>query len=233
MLTDLKQRVWQANQQLVKNGLVCLTWGNVSGIDRDRGYVAIKPSGVSYDILKGEDIVIVDMEGNIVEGSLNPSSDTPSHLALYNAFQEIMGITHTHSLYATMFAQACREIPCMGTTHADHFAGAIPVTRFINKEEVDQDYEANTGKVIIERFDGVNPMAIPAVLVAGHGPFTWGGSPEKSVENSVVLEEIAKMALGTLRINPKLKPLPDYIRQKHYLRKHGKDAYYGQKGMGR
>jgi L-ribulose-5-phosphate 4-epimerase len=230
MINDLKARVWRANQQLLSYGLVTLTWGNVSGIDRRQGLVVIKPSGVGYDSLKIEDMVVVDLDGKVVAGKLNPSSDTATHLALYRAFKEIIGVTHTHSSYATMFAQACREIPCFGTTHADNFAGAIPVTRFINNQEVDQDYEANTGKVIIERFADSDPMEIPAVLVAGHGPFTWGTSPEKSVENSVILEEVAKIALGTLQLHADQNPLPDYILQKHYLRKHGKDAYYGQKG---
>jgi L-ribulose-5-phosphate 4-epimerase len=230
MHRELKERVWQANQHLVKNGLVMLTWGNVSGIDREQGIVAIKPSGVSYQILKTEDIVVVDMNGGIIEGKLNPSSDTSTHLALYHAFKEIKGITHTHSTYATMFSQACREIPCLGTTHADNFADRIPLTRFISEEELDRDYEASTGQVIIERFININPMEIPAVLVAGHGPFTWGASPEKSVENSIILEQVAKMALGTLQLNSSVNPLPGYILKKHYLRKHGKDAYYGQKG---
>ena len=227
MLTELKKKVLQANLELVKNGLVICTWGNVSGIDRD---IAIKPSGVAYEQMKIKDIVIVDIEGRIVDGTLNPSSDTPTHLALYRAFHDVMGITHTHSTCATIFAQACCEIPCLGTTHADYFSNAVPVTRYLNQEEVESDYEANTGKIIIERFKNIDPMEIPAVLVAGHAPFTWGSSPEKSVENSVVLEYIAKMALETIRLNPEIKPLPEYILQKHYLRKHGKKAYYGQKG---
>jgi L-ribulose-5-phosphate 4-epimerase len=229
MFTELKERVWHANQNLVKNGLVILTWGNVSGIDREREIIAIKPSGVSYESLKTEDIVLVDLKGNIIEGTLNPSSDTATHLVLYRAFKEIQGISHTHSAYATMFAQACLEIPCLGTTHADSFASSIPVTRFINKEEVDRNYEESTGQVIIERFKDMSPMEIPAVLVAGHGPFTWGASPEKSVENSIILEEVAKMTVGTLQLNSEVNPLPDYIQKKHYLRKHGTDSYYGQR----
>jgi L-ribulose-5-phosphate 4-epimerase len=190
--------------------------------------VIIKPSGIGYDVLKASDMVVLDLEGNVLEGKWNPSSDTPTHLALYRSFKNIGGITHTHSLHATMFAQACREIPCLGTTHADHFEGTIPVTRYLTENEVQKDYELHTGTVIVERFVELNPDTMPAVLVAGHGPFTWGKNPEDAVENSLILEQVAQMALGTLQIEPGIKPLPEYILRKHHLRKHGPDAYYGQ-----
>ena len=227
-LVELKEKVLKANQSLVEYGLVTLTWGNVSGIDRNTGLVAIKPSGVDYSSMKVEDIVVVDLDGKIVEGKLRPSSDLPTHLELYKAFKEIGGITHSHSENATSFAQACVEIPCFGTTHADHFNGPVPVTRFLTEVEVNEDYELNTGKVIIERFKKLDYSAIPGVLVAGHAPFTWGKNPEDSVKNNLVLERIAKMALNSLMLNPKLSKLPDYILNKHYKRKHGPDAYYGQ-----
>jgi L-ribulose-5-phosphate 4-epimerase len=229
MYSELKRKVLQANLDLVKYDLVTLTWGNVSGIDRDRRIIAIKPSGIPYEELKPEQIMVLDLEGKIVEGSLNPSSDTSTHLFLYNAFPDIAGITHTHSAYATMFAQACREIPCLGTTHADHFKGTIPCTRFLTEAEVRENYEKNTGKIIAERFKGLNPVDLPAVLVAGHGPFSWGRSPQESVKNSLILEKVAKMTLGTMLIDPQTKGLPDYILMKHYLRKQGPQAYYGQK----
>lgn len=229
MYSDLKQQVWQANIDLVKYNLVTLTWGNVSGIDRERGVIAIKPSGIPYEELKPAQIMILDLKGKIVEGSLNPSSDTSTHLVLYNSFQDIAGVTHTHSEYATMFAQACSEIPCLGTTHADHFNGTIPCTRFLSDTEVRENYEKNTGKIIIERFNGLDPLALPAVLVAGHGPFAWGRSPQESVRNSLILEKVAKITLGTMLINPVQKKLPEYILTKHFKRKQGPHAYYGQK----
>jgi len=229
MLEDLKEKVWQANLDLVKYNLVTLTFGNVSGFDRKMGLMAIKPSGISYDELKPKDIVIVDLKGKVIEGKLKPSSDTPTHLKLYRAFKEIGGVSHAHSEYATAFAQAAREIPCLGTTHADCFYGSIPVTRYLRQKEVREDYEGNTGKVIIERFAASNPLEMPAVLVAGHGPFCWGRSPLEAVENNLILEKVAKMALVTLLVNPEKKPLPDYILRKHYQRKHGPHAYYGQK----
>jgi L-ribulose-5-phosphate 4-epimerase len=229
MLKRLKEKVLRANISLVKYNLVTLTWGNVSGIDRKKGLMAIKPSGVDYGKLKLEDIVIVNMEGKVVEGNLNPSSDTPTHIEIYKNFPDIGGITHSHSEYATIFAQAAMEIPCYGTTHADHFNGVIPVTRLLSKDEVDTNYEFNTGKVIVERFKKLNYESMPAVLVAGHAPFTWGKDPEDSVKNNLVLERVAKMALHSLRLKPDLAPLPDYVLKKHHTRKHGKDAYYGQK----
>jgi L-ribulose-5-phosphate 4-epimerase len=228
MLEKLKQEVWKANLDLVKQGLVVLTWGNVSGIDRDEGLIVIKPSGLEYETLIPEDMVVIDLEGKIVKGSKRPSSDTQTHIELYKAFPQIGGITHTHSNYATMFAQACREIPCLGTTHADHFHGPVPVTRFLTKEEVEEEYEKNTGKIIIERFKELDPAAIPAVLVAGHAPFTFGINAQDSVKNGLILERVAGMALGTLLLNPASDELPVYISEKHYARKHGPNAYYGQ-----
>jgi L-ribulose-5-phosphate 4-epimerase len=228
MIEQLKKDVLQANIDLVTHGLVTLTWGNVSGIDRSKGFVVIKPSGVAYASLKPGDMVVIDMNGTLVEGNLNPSSDTPTHLELYKAFPDIGGIAHSHSEYATIYAQACREIPCFGTTHADLFNGAVPVTRFLTEDEVNTDYEHNTGKVIIERFNILDYAAVPGVLVAGHAPFTWGSTPSEAVKNNLILERIAKMALFSQQLNPELKPLPDYILKKHYQRKHGPDAYYGQ-----
>jgi L-ribulose-5-phosphate 4-epimerase len=229
MLEDLKNDVLQANLDLVAHGLVTLTWGNVSGIWRSEGIVAIKPSGVEYGVMTVNDIVLVDMEGRIVEGTLRPSSDTPTHLALYAAFPEIGGITHTHSMYSTIFAQACMEIPCLGTTHADAFHGSIPVTRFLTEDEVTVDYEKNTGKIIAERFAGIDPIAVPGVLVAGHAPFCWGKDAHGSETTAVILERVAEMAHATMMLKPGVTPLPDYFIQKHYFRKHGPNAYYGQK----
>jgi L-ribulose-5-phosphate 4-epimerase len=229
MLTSLKQKVLEANLDLVAFNLVTLTWGNVSGIARDEGLVVIKPSGVDYANLKAEDMVVVDLSGTVVEGKLKPSSDTPTHLVLYNAFPQIGGIAHSHSTYATEFAQACREIPCFGTTHADSFHGNIPLTRFLTKKEVENDYELNTGNVIIERFKKIDPSAIPGVLVAGHAPFTWGHDAADAVKNNLILERVAEMALYSLFLNSTLAPLPEHILNKHYQRKHGPDAYYGQK----
>lgn len=229
MLDELKKEVWLANLQLVKTGLVIQTWGNVSGINRAEGLIVIKPSGVKYDEMNVEDMVVVDLEGKIVSGNKRPSSDTPTHIELYKAFPEIGGITHTHSAYATIFAQARKEIACFGTTHADHFSGSVPLTRFLTKEEIECDYEKNTGVVIVERFRELNPVHIPGALVAGHGPFTWGKNAADSVNNSEILERVAMMAFYSLHLNPALKELPEYISQKHFNRKHGPNAYYGQK----
>ena len=228
MLEELKKNVLEANLELVKYKLVSLTWGNVSGIDRDKNLVVIKPSGLDYDKMTLSDMVVVDLKGNIIEGERRPSSDTPTHIELYKAFKTIGGITHSHSEYATIFAQACKEIPCFGTTHADHFFGTVPVTRFLTEDEVKSGYELNTGKIIIERFKKLDPVAMPGVLLAGHAPFTWGKSPSDSVKNNLVLERIAKMALYSLLLNNQLESIPGFILQKHYMRKHGPNAYYGQ-----
>lgn len=227
--TALKNDVFERNLELVKNGLVVLTWGNVSGIDREAGLVAIKPSGVPYDRMTAEDIVVVDLEGKTVEGTLRPSSDLPTHLALYRAFPTVGGIVHTHSPKAVAWAQARRGIPAFGTTHADHFHGAVPCTRELTPAEVADDYELNTGRVIEERFHDLDAEAFPGVLVAGHGPFAWGPTPRKAVENAVALEQIAAMALDTLLLDPAAEPAPSYVLDKHYFRKHGPGAYYGQK----
>jgi L-ribulose-5-phosphate 4-epimerase len=229
MLKTLKEEVFQANLSLWRYGLVTLTWGNVSGIDRSVPCMVIKPSGVDYESLSVKDMIVVDMTGKVLEGHLRPSSDTPTHLELYNAFPNIGGIVHTHSTYATMFAQACREIPCLGTTHADHFKGPVPVTRFLTEDEVQSGYERETGNVIIERFSGMSPLDFPAVLVAGHAPFAWGKSAEDAVRNSLILERIAHMALGSFQLNQDLGSIPAYIQEKHYKRKHGPNAYYGQR----
>ena len=228
MLQELKKAVCQANLELQKQQLVIYSWGNVSGIDRTEGVVVIKPSGVLYDELTPDKMVVLDLEGRIIEGTLNPSSDTPTHLELYRNFEAVGGICHTHSPNATMWAQACKEIPCFGTTHADNFYGPIPVTKVMTEEQIKDDYELNTGKVIVERFLGMDPMQMPAVLVANHGPFTWGADPAAAVEETVVLEQIAAMALGTITINPNQGPINISLLEKHYLRKHGKNAYYGQ-----
>ncbi len=229
MYEELKEIVCQANIELQKQKLVIFTWGNVSGIDRNANVVAIKPSGLSYDELTAERIVLLDLDGNIIEGDLRASSDTPTHLELYRNFKEVGGICHTHSTFATMWAQACREIPCLGTTHADHFYGPVPVTDIMAAEEIQNNYELNTGKVIVRCFAGIDPMHRPAVLVANHGPFTWGETPQKAVENAVVLEQVAFMALGTISINEGQKDISRVLLDKHYLRKHGRNAYYGQK----
>ena len=225
---EIKHRVYQCNLELPRQGLVIYTFGNASGIDRDEGIVAIKPSGVAYDVLKPAEIVIVDLEGKVVEGSLNPSSDTKTHLVLYNHFLEIGGVAHTHSTYAVAWAQAARSIPVLGTTHADHLHLDIPCTDFMTQEIIQGDYEIETGNQIIKAFKNISYKEIEMVLVAGHGPFTWGKTPEKAVYNSVVLEELAKMAFLTLQINPKISKLNEALIQKHYQRKHGAKAYYGQ-----
>ena len=231
MLEELKEKVFHANLELVKHGLVIFTWGNVSAIDRESGLVVIKPSGVSYDDMKAEDMVVVDLDGKVVEGRLKPSSDTPTHVVLYKAFPEIGGIVHTHSSYATSWAQAGRDIPCYGTTHADYIYGEVPCLRCLTKEEIDEAYEKNTGVLIADRFDedDLDYVATPAVLCKNHGPFTWGKDAHEAVHNAVVAEEVAKMAARCEIINPDVKPAPQELQDKHYYRKHGANAYYGQK----
>ena len=229
MHEELKKSVCDANIELQKRNLVIYSWGNVSGIDRAAGIVAIKPSGVSYEELTTDKIALVDLAGKIVEGNLKPSSDTPTHLELYRSFNAIGGICHTHSLSATAWAQACREIPCLGTTHADYFYGAVPVTKSLTKKEIQNDYELNTGKAIVKRFSKIDPMQMQAALVANHGPFSWGKTAGQAVEAMVVLEEIATMAMRTLVLNSKQHQISKELLDKHYLRKHGKNAYYGQK----
>ncbi|QYR24362.1 L-ribulose-5-phosphate 4-epimerase [Paenibacillus sp. sptzw28] len=230
-MESLKQAVWEANMELPKYGLVTFTWGNVSGIDRESGLVAIKPSGVPYEDLRPEQIVIVDLEGNVVEGELRPSSDTPTHVALYRAFEGIGGIVHTHSPWATSWAQAGRAVPALGTTHGDYFYGEIPCTRPMTEAEIQGAYELETGNVIIETFDkgGIDPNQVPAALVFSHAPFCWGKDPHNAVHNAVVVEEVAKMALHTFQLNPNVQPMDQHLLDRHYLRKHGKNAYYGQK----
>lgn len=229
MLEDLKKEVCHANLELVKHGLVIFTWGNVSGIDRAKGLVVIKPSGVSYDNMKPEDMVVVDLAtGETVEGNLRPSSDTPTHLAIYRAFPEVGGVVHTHSTYATAWAQAGIDLPNIGTTHADYFHNAIPCTPDMTRQEVEGDYELETGNVIVRRFEGMNPMHTPGVLVKNHGPFSWGKDPMDAVHNAVVMEQVAKMASIAYSANPALTMNPLLI-EKHYNRKHGPNSYYGQK----
>lgn len=228
MLENLKKTVWQANLLLPKHGLVTFTWGNVSGIDRETGLVVIKPSGVDYEGMTVEDMVVVDLQGNVVEGKWKPSSDTPTHLELYKAFPGIGGIVHTHSRWATTFAQAGREIPAMGTTQGDYFYGAIPCTRPMTDREIGGEYEKNTGLVIVETFDGVDAMTIPAVNVYSHGPFAWGKDPMDAVHNAVVMEEVAFMDWHAMILNPQQGAMQPSLLDKHYLRKHGKNAYYGQ-----
>jgi L-ribulose-5-phosphate 4-epimerase len=228
MLEELKQAVLEANLQLPKYRLVTFTWGNVSGIDREKGFVVIKPSGVAYDKLTKDDMVVVDLEGNIVEGTLKPSSDTPTHLVLYKAFPYIGGIVHTHSPWATIWAQAGKGIPALGTTHADYFYGEIPCTRKMTDAEIQGAYERETGNVIVEAFSLLDPMQMPGVLVHGHGPFAWGKDPYNAVYNAVVLEEVAKMAARTYHLNPDVQPIDQSLLDRHYLRKHGANAYYGQ-----
>lgn len=231
MLEELKEKVLQANLDLVKHGLVIFTWGNVSGIDREKGLVVIKPSGVSYDDMKADDMVVVDLKtGKVVEGELRPSSDTPTHLEIYRAWPEVGGVVHTHSTYATAWAQAGIDLSNIGTTHADYFHNAVPCTADMTKAEVEGDYELETGKVIVRRFEeaGINPMHTPGVLVKNHGPFTWGKTPAEAVHNAVVLEQVAKMAFVAYQVNPRLTMNPLLV-EKHFNRKHGPNAYYGQK----
>ena len=231
MLEKLKEEVYLANMELPKRGLVTYTWGNVSGIDREKGLFVIKPSGVEYDELKPSDMVVMDLKGNKIEGDMNPSSDTKTHMVLYNAFPKVGGIVHTHSPYAVAWAQAGEDLPCYGTTHADYFSGSIPCARHLTQEELDEDYERNTGVTIVETFKerGLDPKAVPAVLCFSHGPFTWGKDPAQAVYHSVVLEECAKMGIFTRMVNPNAAPAPQRMQDKHYMRKHGPNAYYGQK----
>ena len=230
MLEELKQRVLDANLKLVEEGLVIQTWGNVSGIHRENEMVVIKPSGVSYDGMKASHMVVVSLaSGEVVEGDLRPSSDTPTHLALYRVFENLGGVVHTHSLYATAWAQAKRDLPALGTTHADYFYGPVPCTRLMTPEEIENDYEAQTGAVIVERFNDLNADHFPGVLVASHAPFAWGTTAEKAVENAVVLEYMARLASETLRIEATLSTMQPELLDKHFLRKHGAKAYYGQK----
>ncbi|MBN1818352.1 MAG: L-ribulose-5-phosphate 4-epimerase [Sedimentisphaerales bacterium] len=228
---ELRERVYQANMELDLRKLVIYSWGNVSAFDREAGVIAIKPSGVAYEELHPDKMVLLDIDGHVFEGNLNPSSDTQTHLELYRNFKTIGAVCHTHSIHAVMWAQACREIPCFGTTHADFYYGPIPVTDPMRTEEIQSEYERNTGKVIVRRFvEGhIDPEQMPAVLVAGHGPFTWGPTAAKAVEAMVVLEEVARMALGTLQVHPEQEPISQALLDKHYLRKHGKNAYYGQR----
>ena len=228
MLEALKRQVYEANMELPGKGLVIDTWGNVSGIDREAGLFVIKPSGVPYDALRPEDMVVMSLKGEKAEGDLNPSSDTATHLELYLAFPEIGGIVHTHSTMATAWAQAGRALPCYGTTHADYFYGEIPCARNLTPEEIEEGYEKNTGRVIAETFRGKNPMHVPAVLCRNHGPFTWGTDAKDAVHNAMVLEEVARMNLYTEMLNPGVQPAPQCIQDKHFLRKHGPGAYYGQ-----
>ena len=231
MLEELRKQVYEANMELPRRNLVTYTWGNVSGIDREKGLVGIKPSGVEYDELTPENLVVLDLDGNRVEGELNPSSDTKTHLELYKAFPTLGGIVHTHSPYAVAWAQAGRDIPCYGTTHADYFYGAVPCARHLTKEELDEDYEKNTGKIIIDTFTdrGIDPVAVPGAICHSHGPFTWGKDAAQAVYHAVVLEEVAKMALLTRQVDSDAAPAPQYLQDKHYMRKHGPNAYYGQK----
>ncbi len=228
----LKQQVYEANMELFRRNMIIYTWGNVSGIDRERGIVVIKPSGVAYETMRVDQMVMLDLEtGKPIGDGLRPSSDAPTHLALYRAFKNISGVTHTHSPFAAAFAQAGRELPCYGTTHADYFYGAIPCARHLTTEEIDEDYEKNTGKVIIEELTkrNINPVHVPGIICASHGPFTWGKDAAQAVYHAVVLEEVAKMAVYTRQIKPDAAPAPQNIQDKHFLRKHGPNAYYGQK----
>lgn len=227
-LDSLRQEVLEANLELVRRGLVLYTFGNASGIDRTRGLVAIKPSGVPYDRMTANDIVIVDLKGEMVEGKLRPSSDLATHLILYQAFPDIGGVVHTHSHHATVWAQAGREIPCLGTTHADYFYGPVPVTHALHASEIDDAYEANTGHAIVKTFRAIDPLTMPAVLVVGHAPFTWGQSPADAAHHAVVLEEVAQTAFQTLMLNPAAEPIARALLDKHFFRKHGQSAYYGQ-----
>ena len=230
MLEELKRKVLKANLDLVKNGLVLYTWGNVSEMDRAGGLLVIKPSGVSYDGMTEEDMVVVDLSGNVVEGKWRPSSDTPTHIEFYKAFPDVNGVTHTHSTFATSWAQAGRDIPFYGTTHADYFYGDIPCARSLTQEEIEGEYEKNTGLVIVERFqkDGIKPLEVPGVLIKSHGVFAFGKDAAASVYNATVIEEVAKMAFITESVNPKVQRADRFMMDKHYLRKYGKNAYYGQ-----
>ena len=227
MLEKLKLEVYEANMLLVKHNLVTFTWGNVSGIDRERQLIVIKPSGVDYDKLSANDMVVVNMNGDVVEGELRPSTDTKTHLRLYKEFETIGGVCHTHSTYAVAWAQAGKDIPCFGTTHADYFYGSIPCARELTEQEIREDYEGNTGRVIVEAFKNRSPIYVPGVICKSHGPFTWGKDAKQSVFNAVVLEEVAKMNTLTLQINPSASPASSAIQNKHFLRKHGPNAYYG------
>jgi len=229
MLRELKQAVLKANLELPKRGLVTFTWGNVSGIDRKTNLIVIKPSGVAYDELKLEDLVVVDINGNQIEGKLKPSSDTPTHLVIYRNFKEVGGVVHTHSRWATSWSQSGKGIPAYGTTHADYFYGEIPCTRYMNDNEINGAYEEETGNVIVETFEGKNPIYIPGVLVNNHGPFTWGKDADEAVHNAVVLEEVAMMAFNTCQLTPGIKEIDKVLLDKHFLRKHGTNSYYGQK----
>lgn len=227
-LASLREQVVEANLDLVRRGLVLATFGNASGVDRDEGLIVIKPSGVPYDQLKPEHLVVTDLQGKVLEGSLRPSSDLPTHAALYRAFPAIGGVAHTHSEYATAWAQARKPIPCLGTTHADHFHGPIPVTAAMNEEEIVGEYEFNTGAAIVRAFEDLDEVAVPAVLIASHGPFTWGADARKAAENAWMLEAVARMAYFTMQINPQAGAVGTALHDRHYLRKHGKEAYYGQ-----
>lgn len=228
MLEQLKEDVYKANMELVEKGMVIYTWGNVSGIDREKGLVVIKPSGVDYDTMKPEDMVVVDLDGNVVEGKYKPSSDTPTHLVLYRTYPDIGGVVHTHSTWAVTFAQAGMDIPALGTTHADYFFGDIPCTRDLTAQEIEEAYEENTGNVIVETIAEGDAMAIPGILVKNHGPFAWGKNPANSVYNAVVLDKVAEMAYKTMTLNPRVERVGQYLLDKHYYRKHGANAYYGQ-----
>lgn len=228
MLENLKQEVYDTNMQLQEKGLIIYTWGNVSGIDKERSLMVIKPSGVDYETMKPEDMVVVDLDGNVVEGHYKPSSDTATHIELYKQYPEIGGVVHTHSTWAVTFAQAGLSIPAFGTTHADYFYGDIPCTRELGKEEIDDNYELNTGRVIIETIADKDPMEVPAIVVKNHGPFAWGKTPADSVYNAVVLEKVSEMAYKTMTLNPKAPKVSQYLLDKHYHRKHGSNAYYGQ-----
>jgi L-ribulose-5-phosphate 4-epimerase len=229
ILQTLREEVLEANLEIVRRGLVLYTFGNASGIDRAQGIIAIKPSGVPYETMRSSDIVLVDLEGRVIQGTLRPSSDLDTHLVLYRAFPSIGGIVHTHSRAATSWAQAGREIPCLGTTHADYFHGPVPVTAELSSDEIAGDYEANTGHLIVRQFENIDPLHTPAVLVTGHAPFCWGATPAEAAHIAVVLEEIAVMALNALSINPQAGAIPQGLRDKHFFRKHGPGASYGQK----
>jgi L-ribulose-5-phosphate 4-epimerase len=227
MLEKLKEKVYKANLDLVDKGLVIHTWGNVSGRDKESGFIVIKPSGVSYDLMNPEHMVVIDRDGRVIEGKFKPSTDAPTHLLLYRTFESLGGVVHTHSSYATSWAQAGRAIPPFGTTHADHYYGEVPCTRLLTRKETETEYEINTGKIIVERLGDIDPLTVPSVLVNGHGPFCWGTNAENAVYNAVALEEIAKMAFYTVLLG-KTEPISQYLLDKHFKRKHGNDAYYGQ-----